>query len=680
MPISDFDSNGLIFALDFESSKKMFGPFEKEVYDEAIRNIMDAQGFSFFPLVNNPRVRKNVNDMTRRPTYTKGDDVSKVTRIAFVRCNELHTMVRGEIFEANEKSDVLSFIRELADCCKEDPNHPFVGLVVNDEGPVALFTPRELISNRLKHAIVQEFLGNKLGKNEFNQNRGHHVNDLLTAFQTIHDLHGEIDRIEGSEVDSSGTSGMDELSSAYMKVSKLLGDVLSNPKDLSSRRYRERSTRTVPSEVPVSDVMRFGAAGVFFDDSEASRLAVKLLCIANDFDHLVAYTAEGLEQTFVLNQESTKIDVEFVNHDDSLSSTLDILFLQDKPVFVKPSELQTGEGPMHWPSLLTYDDINNINGAVWALSKIVQIEQHIKEQLPFKSEEPIYVKGKYKPLHRLSISDLSDRLTRRNWCRDNRLTRFVPGDFPDESFIQWRNQFVHEQVSKGDVTFSYKHKGVKKTIEHGDLIEFGNRINFWMNTKADDFVLPTREEKSDVPSSSLGASTQKSSSTTKTTGNSTTPKKTQKGTQQKNQSTKKTTNKTSTKKTTNKNSTKKTTNKNSTKKKTNRPPPKINSKKKLPKDYTKEEINRQYRSRLPTTIFFRGLDFSDVMDCVWALRNFETIFRTREKIARSLVHESLRTGWYAGINVAVEKHLIKARLESRVNDGMSFADFIQPLG
>ena len=75
MTVSDFDSNGLIFALSETAS-----PEKGERYRSAVRNIMDAQGFDIMPLVDGPRVRTNVNDMTARAVYAKNG--GKITHLA----------------------------------------------------------------------------------------------------------------------------------------------------------------------------------------------------------------------------------------------------------------------------------------------------------------------------------------------------------------------------------------------------------------------------------------------------------------------------------------------------------------------------------------------------------------------------------------------------------------------
>ena len=66
MTVSDFDSNGLIFALCESASAE-----KGEPYRSAVRNIMDAQGFDIMPLVDAPRIRTNINDMTARAVYAK---------------------------------------------------------------------------------------------------------------------------------------------------------------------------------------------------------------------------------------------------------------------------------------------------------------------------------------------------------------------------------------------------------------------------------------------------------------------------------------------------------------------------------------------------------------------------------------------------------------------------------
>ena len=67
--IQNYDTNGLVFAF---SPEKMKVDQDDVVYNKALENILDSQGFNCMPLIDNPRDRLNTNNMKDRAIYQDG--------------------------------------------------------------------------------------------------------------------------------------------------------------------------------------------------------------------------------------------------------------------------------------------------------------------------------------------------------------------------------------------------------------------------------------------------------------------------------------------------------------------------------------------------------------------------------------------------------------------------------
>ena len=67
--IQNYDTNGLVFAF---SPEKMKVDQDDVVYNKALENILDTQGFNCMPLIDNPRIRLNTNNMKDRAIYQDG--------------------------------------------------------------------------------------------------------------------------------------------------------------------------------------------------------------------------------------------------------------------------------------------------------------------------------------------------------------------------------------------------------------------------------------------------------------------------------------------------------------------------------------------------------------------------------------------------------------------------------
>ena len=134
--------------------------------------------------------------------------------------------------------------------------------------------------------------------------------------------------------------------------------------------------------------MRHGAAGLIWSDEELEQtaLACKLLCEANDFDFLTIYDSPGvLNLTHVVDRKGKRrsLDAGYKNYDDLLFDSLDSLFQDHMPLFILPSdEINTGEGALTWPSILSFEEVKNHHGSLWLMRKIAELEETIKVLLP----------------------------------------------------------------------------------------------------------------------------------------------------------------------------------------------------------------------------------------------------------------------------------------------------------
>ena len=375
MTVSDFDSNGLIFALCESVS-----PEKGEPYKSAVRNIMDAQGFDIMPLVDAPRIRTNVNDMTARAVYAKKG--GNITHLAQRSGDSVELFTMDQIFTVKEDESIFHALVALCSHMLKHPTTPFVFMVVDsNNNPTALFSLKELLSRRLNDAMLSTYLGYSAIMAGNVEKKSKAIHGLLELFQTLQEAYEDYWRQN------------DESSRDVETIASLCTD-LSNQLRLFSKatislpRRRQSPPRTDDAEVHLIDVMRHGAAGIIWSDEELEQtaLACKLLCEANDFDFLTIYDSPGvLNLTHVVDRKGKRrpLDAGYKNYDDLLFDSLDSLFQDNMPLFVLPSDdINTGEGALIWPSILSFEEVKNHHGSLWLMRKIAELEESIKVLLP----------------------------------------------------------------------------------------------------------------------------------------------------------------------------------------------------------------------------------------------------------------------------------------------------------
>lgn len=433
MTVSDFDSNGLIFAL-YETAS----PEQGNLYRSAIRNIMDAQGFDIMPLVDGPRIRTNVNDMTARAIYAKNG--GNITHLAQRSGDSVELFSIDQILTVKEGDLIFDSLHRLCSHMLKHDSTPFVFIVVDsNNNPMALFSVKELLSRRLNDAMLSTYLGYKgiiTGNAEEDSKSIHALLKLFQSLQVAHETYwGQTD------LESRNAADIHSLCSAISQQLRIF------PKaKISLPRRRESPPRTDQADVHLIDLMRHGAAGIIWNDekSEETELAGQLLCKANDFDFLTLYDSPGrLTQTHVINKKGKRQSLEggYRRFDDLLFGSLDDLFQDNLPLFILPSdEINTGEGSLIWPSILSFEEVKNYHGSLWLMTKIGELEESIKRLLPKRR----YRMKNGTSTHRdmLTLGKIIGVLKGENGDSDD-IKPLSAQYLLHERILNWRNDFSH---------------------------------------------------------------------------------------------------------------------------------------------------------------------------------------------------------------------------------------------
>ena len=154
MKIREFDTNGLIFAFDRE---RLRGTFTQEEYEKGLRDIMNCQSFSCFPLVNNPRIRADNRDLSTRAAYKDGGgELTWLVRLPMDwEENSLQFFERSTVRHVDEHTNLLEAAKLLLSPNQDDA-YPFVVIVGGTpKHPIALFSLDQLLESRTKAEIYR---------------------------------------------------------------------------------------------------------------------------------------------------------------------------------------------------------------------------------------------------------------------------------------------------------------------------------------------------------------------------------------------------------------------------------------------------------------------------------------------------------------------------------------------
>ena len=446
MTVSDFDSNGLIFALSETAS-----PEKGERYRSAVRNIMDAQGFDIMPLVDGPRVRTNVNDMTARAVYAKNG--GKITHLAQRSGDGVELFAMDQILTVKEDESIFHALDSLCSHMLAHLSSPFVLMVMDSKNnPTALFSLRELLSRRLNDAMLSTYLGYSAIMTGNVDKKSKAIHDLLELFQALHEAYEDYWRHA-----DTGSRDAETIAALCSAVSKQLR--FFSKATVSLPRRRQSPPRTDDADVHLIDLMRHGAAGIIWnhEELEQTALACKLLCKANDFDYLTIYDSPGLlNLTHVVNKKGKRLtlDAGYKNYDDLLFDSLDSLFQDHMPLFILPSdEINTGEGTLIWPSILSFEEVKNHHGSLWLMTKIAELEERMKQLLPKRRYQ--LDNGTIAPRNRLTLGMIMKLLKGDGHDCDD-IKPLKPKYRLVRAVLDWRNDFSHgmknESLNLGTLT------------------------------------------------------------------------------------------------------------------------------------------------------------------------------------------------------------------------------------
>ena len=435
MKVGNFDSNGLIFGLNQGNFQ-----VDEAVFKASVLRIMDAQGFLVFPLVDKPRVRTNLNNMTSRPKYEKG---GSVTHVCVKRGTDLEIHEISAIDEWSADDSILDRLEQLFHRLANDPETPPVAMVNGrHQKHEAVWSLSELNSTRFRNWLLES-----LPQTNNSADFEHFSTVLWSIFDTSNTL---VSLLESTETEAISS----KLKSCYELLHQGIQDLqkANLSEAIGGRRVLE-SGGVEGSELMLSHVMRFGAAGVIYDDSslnsrEESRLAARMLARANDFDYLVAYPLR--ENSGLLHVRLHEIIMEkgvgrWYAFSTSLHDVIPTMFDGPKPVpvFIRPHPLfVTGEGSLRWPSVLSTEELNNIHGCAWFLSLITKWEHWGKSKL---TDSEYYIDGKKRSRTKLTLGQIRRLLNERG-----------VKNLPSKALVKWRNSFVHNFAQSDFTLPSYE--------------------------------------------------------------------------------------------------------------------------------------------------------------------------------------------------------------------------------
>ena len=161
--IQNYDTNGLVFLLNFEKSSTN----DEQMYKRAVLNILNAQKFSCIPLVDGPRIRSNTNNLTDRATYEEGGKITHIARKGIYEGEEeIEIIPISEIKHVQGNCDLIEGLLLLFEE-REDGICDFIITVGGtSEYPIAMFTLNELKNSSTKEHLFRRvaYYGADLGK------------------------------------------------------------------------------------------------------------------------------------------------------------------------------------------------------------------------------------------------------------------------------------------------------------------------------------------------------------------------------------------------------------------------------------------------------------------------------------------------------------------------------------
>ena len=378
--IQNYDSNGLIFALNF---KAVGHDIRSPIYHEAIKNILDANKFDCIPLVDGERKRLNQNNLNDRAIYS--EDGGNVTHIARRRIyddeNEdiIITRIENIPHLSNDTELIEALVHFFNVKNSGDRCHFAFTVGGTEQKPEALFTMHQLKQERTLKELFGRILMAGFSKKNSNIDTQKTVKDI---FKIVTDY---------KKRDLNWDDISTELTDIITSLSKLSVEGLTKFRQTSSE-FISRSKNI--GYLTIKDVMTKVACGVnwSFDENgnpstgtESDILAKDLVCKANKFTNLVVYDNGILKPEYTIKKDMTRpksaLTANTCDDYSKLLANIDDTNESNFCVVVLPNEnLITSEGPMIWPGIVTPDDVKELPMLMAYTAICVSIEDTIQEK------------------------------------------------------------------------------------------------------------------------------------------------------------------------------------------------------------------------------------------------------------------------------------------------------------
>ena len=377
MQIKEFDSNGLIFILNHESSQVPEHGFND--YSKAVSNILRSQGFSCIPMVNGPRIRNNTNDLVSRPTYKPGGgDITGFVRLGLSWEEELIFFDQDEVPHLDESSSIACAVSKLF---QQNPDGRFplmVSIGGTPSQPHAIFTEQQLLSARTKAELFRQFTWFVGLDSDENTN----------SLQLINDFYLNISNRPYAETKQ-------KLSDFSLRIRDFCEQLdASNPQNVLETVFYRSSPKNSNQRfgaLVAGDIMQHACVGIQWitglgkinEQPIENRYARELLCKANDFSYLAVYEGSARLLPYVIGRKwDVERRVNFVEPNDLISHVVQRKMLQEKEfiAIIKPDpKTITGEGPMMWPAIITEQELRSHFSLLNAFAVASAIETKLKE-------------------------------------------------------------------------------------------------------------------------------------------------------------------------------------------------------------------------------------------------------------------------------------------------------------
>ena len=444
--IQNYDTNGLVFLLNFEESSTN----DEQAYKRAVLNILNAQKFSCIPLVDGPRIRSNTNNLTDRATYEEGGKVTHIARKGIYEGEEeIEIIPISEIKHVQGDCDLIEGLLLLFEE-RDDGICDFIITVGGtSEYPIALFTLNELKNSNTKEHLFRRaaYHGAKLGTNV-------EGTDFVNFAKMLYDNLEEI-------ITSKNKKEIKRSREVLVRRFKEIPEEIDN--------YNFRKTSLIQStnfaNLCINDVMQMVMCGIEKnDDSKVIAIAREILSDANDFSNLAVYEDGILNPNQIYNKsrnEST--EAKKAKHTDSLRELIlsfdDNLKVKNLFAIVEPDpEIITGEEEWRYPGCITKQELFSSEAMLFYAASCVMIEKTIVKKLA--PDLPIiggkhnmilvYKEGeKKRELEEATLGELvhyinQEKLFTRTF--PNAENKFTPNDL--FQLKRTRNELVHFALAK----------------------------------------------------------------------------------------------------------------------------------------------------------------------------------------------------------------------------------------